>query len=267
MKVIRIERADLPKWQAELSALEKLASYPIGNDRFQIDHGADYFKFFERIGTLYYYATLEDGKIVAVGAGMLRNAPMRAGDKPKRFWYGGDLKVHPEYRGKRFPLTMATRVFLPNFLRCRRGYAISMNPGDGSENRVVTNLTRFKWAPVHAGLTLELYSLDADAMREAAPVVTEQRGPLSYLSLRGIKDIVLESTGAPMPLLHVQFGPFAAAGVPSPVQGHTHMLCALRDDELSKALGRLGHQPSATATILHSGMSSSDFRFVLSSDI
>ncbi len=267
MGVIRIHREELPRWQEQLSALERMATYPIGTDRFQIDHGRDYFRFFERLGTLYFYAHVEGDRLIGTGGGMLRQVPYRQGEKPRTAWYGGDLKIHPDHRGNRIPMAMAGRVFVPNFLRCRRGYAISMNPGDGSENRVVRLLQRFRWAPVHQGGTLELYSLDADAMRACAPLVSEHRGPLSYLSLRGIKDIVLESTGKPMPLLHVQFGACAEQGQPAPEPGSTHMFCAPRGDALAAAMTARGIAPSATATILHSGMSGSDWRFILTSDI
>ena len=61
-----------------------------------------------------------------------------------------------------------------------------------------------------------MYSLNQEEMNEHAPVVEKHRGPLSYMTLHGIKDIVLQSTGKPMDLAHVQFGPCAEQGKAEP---------------------------------------------------
>lgn len=267
MGLIRIRRNNLHLYQRRLSGLEKLASYPIGDDRFQIDHGDDYLRFFDRLGEVYYYASLERGQLIAVGAVILRRVPFRQGGKPRRCWYGADVKVHPDHRGQRLLIAGANRKFIPHALRCLRGYAITMNPADGRPNRVVKIAQRFRWLPITISGILQLYSLDADQMRAVEPLVIDHRGPVSYLSLGGIKDIVLESTGQPMPLLHVQFGPCAERGQPTPEPGSTHMFCARKGDPLARAMEQRGFEPSATATIVSSGMADSDFRFVLTSDI
>jgi hypothetical protein len=253
-------------WAAGVAALEAEAWYPLGPDRFRIDHGADYFAFFRRLGALRYYAVEVDGAVVAVGAGVLRRVPVRPGRPPRRAWYLCDLKVRPDHRGSHLPLRLLGRAFPLNYLRCPRGYAISMDPADGP-NRVVRLLQRFRWARASLGATLELFSLDADAIARARPTIEAERGPISFLSLAGVKEIVLESTGRPMPLRHVQHGPCAEAGAPEPEPGAVHMLCAPRGDALSQRLRALGHAPSATASVLHHRMAAADWRFVLTSDI
>lgn len=254
-----------PKLRAEfgprIAELEKSASYPLGNDRFRIDHGADYFAFFDRLGDLHYYTAVVGDRVVAVGAGIVRS-------RPERMWYLCDLKVHPDFRGRHLPLRMLSHAFLPNYLRCRRGYAISMNTtrpdGTPAPNRIAKMLGRFRWAPIAKGPLLWVYSLGAEAMRSAAPVLERRRGPLSYLSLGGVKDLVLESTGAPMPLLHVQFGPCAAPGAPEPKDGHTHMFCVPDGDPLA---AELDVRPDASATIVHHRLPDLDWSFVLTSDV
>jgi hypothetical protein len=77
---------------------------------------------------------------------------------------------------------------------------------------------------------------------------------------------VLASTGAPMPLLHAQFGPAAERGGASePQAGSVHMFCAPETDPLHTEL--LGVAPSASATVIHHRMGASDWKFVLTSDI
>ncbi len=258
---------DLPKFEARVAALEDGITYPLGDDRFSLDHGASYFAFFQRLGELRYFVVLDGDDVVGVGCGILRTLPFAVGQQPRTCWYCCDMKVRRDYRGKRIPLRMLGYALNNNYLRCGRGYAITMNPGDGSENRVVRLMQRFRPLPLPFAGTLLLWSLDAEAMRATAPLLTEHRGPLSYLSLQDKKDIVLQSTGASMPLLHVQFGPCAEAGGAQPVEGSTHMFCAMSDDALTDELHRRGLEPTASASILHHRMGKADWRFVLTSDI
>lgn len=265
-RIFKVTARRAPAWQAGIAALEEHARYPLGDDTFRLDHGSDYFAFFRRLGDVHYYAALAKGEPVAVGAGVLRRVPFRAGERPRRAWYLCDLKVRPDFRGGHLPLKMLGRAFLPCYLRCRRGYAITMNPPAGP-NRVVRLLARFEWVPIRFARILEIYSFDAGAMERLRPLVERYRGPISFLSLRGKKDLVLDRAGAPLPLLHVQHGPCAEAGVRNPAPDHVHMLCAPAGDELSAALRASDVSPSATASIVESGMHHADWRFILTSDI
>lgn len=242
-----------------IAALESGTSYPLGADRFELDHGEDYFAFFDRLGEVIYDVALDGDKVVAISARVLRT-------KPFACWYLCDLKVHPAYRGRRITTRLARHAFLPAYARAGRGYGISMNDAGAADNRVARLVRRLPIVPFRV-TELELFSFDADGMTAARPIVERHRGPTSFLSLAGRKDIVLESTGAPMPLLHVQFGPCAESGRPEVAPGHVHMLCAPEGDDLSQALHDSGARPSATATILHHRMKGSAFDFVLTSEV
>ncbi len=264
-----------PEWPAfspRVADLERGVSYPLGDDRFEIDHGADYFAFFARLGACSFFVAIdgagtEDEEIVAVAAAVLRRVPRAPGAKAEKTWYLCDLKVRPGRRGERIPWKMLLHGFPRKYPRCRRGYGISMNPGDGSENRVVRMAQRYRLVPIGLATVIHLYSLDAEAMRTLAPALEDARGPLGYLSLGGVKDIVLASTGEPMPLLHVQFGPCAEPALPEPQDDHVHMFCVPEGDPLERRLASAGHAPSATASVIHHRMKSWDWRFILTSDI
>ncbi len=266
MTIFKVTAARQHAWQAPIASLEASARYPLGDDWFRLDHGNDYFAFFRRMGDLHYYAAQTDDQIAAVGAGIVRRVPFHQGGRSRRAWYLCDLKVGPPFRGRRLPQKLMSRAFLPCYLRCRRGYAISMNPAAGA-NRVVHLIERFRWARIRFAGTLLIFSLDADTMRRLQPLVEAHRGPVSYLSLRGKKDLILGSTGTPLPLIHAQFGTCAEAGGMAPVDGHTHMFCAPEGDALAEAIARQGLVPSATASIVAHGMPGCDWRFVLTSDI
>ncbi|MGQ0801105.1 MAG: hypothetical protein ACT4NL_13490 [Pseudomarimonas sp.] len=245
-------------------------SYPLGNDRFAIDHGEDYFAFFRRLGDLAYFVALDGQHVVAVCAAVMRRLPPVAGAIAEKAWYVCDLKVHPDYREQRIPWQIFLHGFPGKYARCQRGYAISMNPGDGRPNRVVRMATRFSLAPICLAATLGIYSLSAQEMRATEGILRRHLGPIGYLSLAKVKDIVLQSSGAPMPLLHLQHGPELAgssATIAEPVDGHVHMFCLPINDPLALQLSELGMSPGATASVIHHRMSRWNWRFVLTSDI
>ena len=266
VRVVDVTRERRAAFAARIQALEAGQSYPLGDDRFEIDHGEDYFAFFDRLGEVLYLAAVDGDEVVAVGAGMLRQVPRRAGAPLETVWYGADLKVRPSHRRQRIPWAMFSWAFPRHYPRCGRGYGISMDPPD-RENPVVRMCRRFGLAPMSVGTTLFFYSVDAPTMAALEPLVRAHRGPLAYRSLRGVKDIVLQSTGAPMPLLHLQHGPCAAPGGPAPRPGHVHMFCSPVDDPLTRALFDEGFTPSATASVIQHRMGGWDWSFVLTSDI
>lgn len=260
MRIFRITREDLPRYQAQLEALEQRSVYPLGQDSFRLSHGQDYFAFFERMGEVEYWATEDEGKLVAVGCGVLRENPPR--------WYGSDLKVHPDYRGRHLPLRMVNRLWFRRYLRCGCGYGVAMDPADGREPPTLRLLRHFKFLPMVKVVPLVLYSEDAEGMARARPILEAHRGPLHFVSLLGIKDLVLESTKAPLPLLHVGYGlrvdrrTFA-----EPQAAHAHMWCTPRGDALHGALEGAGFRVSATASILHHRLGDFDWGRLTTSEI
>ncbi len=144
-----------------------------------------------------------------------------------------------------------------------------MNSGDGVPTRVVQPLFGFSAAPLQPVCDLEIYSLAPARLAAVEPLLARHRGPLALVSLRGTKDLVLESTGRPMPLVHVQFdgktdeGERLAALPPE----STCMFCVPGQDALSRALREHGLAPSAGAAIVAHGLEHVDWRFVVTSEI
>lgn len=264
MRIFRLAEGDRAAWEPRIRALEESAVYPLGNDTFRLDHGEDYFAFFDRLGEVHYWVAAERERVVAVGCGIVRRVPV--GGRVLRAWYGCDMKVLPERRGERIPLRMVARAFPGSYLRCPRGYGITMNP-PGRENHVVRLLRRFRWIRIMPAAQLLFWSLDEQRTRAVLPLVQRHRGPVGWLSHAGRKDLVLGSTGTPMPLLHAQFGPCAEPAIAEPRPGHVHMVCAPENDALARDLRAQAGDPSATATVVAHRMEACDWRFVLSSDV
>lgn len=277
--VIEVTRDRRAAFAERVRGLERGVSYPLGDDRFEIDHGDDPFAFFDRLGEARYFAALDgdasnggtSDDTVSGGDALLGGlaAVLRALPGGTEAWYLCDLKARAGVRGARVSVPLFETAVAALAPRCECAYGISMDPGDGGPNRVVRLIERAAAGRFEKAATLEFFTFDARAMARVEPLVREHRGDLGYLRLTGVKDIVLASTGAPMPLVHVQIGPFAdgRASEPGPVPNGAHMLCAPTDDDLARGLRDAGHSPTARASIVQTGLQHEDWRWVLSSDV
>lgn len=269
VRIVRIAAADEARYGPRLVALERGIRYPLGADRFEIDHGVDPFRFFRRLGDPRSFAALEGETVVGVLTAVARRVPSLNGGS-RTVYYVCDLKAAGAPPGATGPsrvlrpLADALEASLP---RDAAAYGVSMNPAHG-ENRLARIVPRL-FPGVSAAAELVLYSLDAAEAARAAPILAARHGGRpTWTSLAGVKDIVLESTGRPIPLLHAQLGSLAAAdGHAAPIPGSVHMLCAPREDALIPRLADIGLRPGASATVLARGMAGTTFDFVLTSDI
>eukprot|EP01125_Pyxidicula_operculata_P012979 TRINITY_DN4272_c0_g1_i2.p1 TRINITY_DN4272_c0_g1~~TRINITY_DN4272_c0_g1_i2.p1 ORF type:complete len:299 (-),score=36.97 TRINITY_DN4272_c0_g1_i2:119-1015(-) len=287
-------QSELRTYQKRVAALEESAIYPLGSDSFKIDHGKNYFTFFSRLGELDYFVVSEnqankndEPKVVSVVAGVLRKIyPIK--DNPEistKVWYICDLKVIPSHRGNWIPLKILASFFWYGVRKSWCGYAVNMSPNlpVGKEHLHRSSLLKtMSYFPlIKAGhqTTLIFFSLDKEQIEKALDVLKVHRGQIAYLCLSGIKDIVLQSTGKPLNLWHVQFGPCGVFSQSSPeseigivrqepIEGGTHMFCAPYDDPLVSTLKSepFNFTPSASASVLGVGVDS-DWKFILTSDI
>ncbi|MEA5477555.1 GNAT family N-acetyltransferase [Pseudanabaena galeata UHCC 0370] len=267
MKFHRIEVAERSIFQGGIEAIEQTAFYPLGNDSFQIDHGDNYFAFFDRLGDVSYFAALDGERVAAVGAGILREVPDCQGEPLRLAWYLCDLKVHPDYQRQHLSMRLLHYALQSCVSKCDRGYTISMNASDGKPNRLVRIYEKFNLLRFRCSSILGIYSVDVVVMRSLEPILMKYRGKISYLSLQGIKDLKLQSNGQMLPLLHLQWGENMPIGIETPLTGYSHMFCVPNGDELAIALQSKGISPNATASLVSHGMDQSDWRFILTSDI
>jgi hypothetical protein len=265
MEVFRLKTSERVLWEPKLRKLEALIDYPFGFDRFRIDHGKDYFNFFDRLGDTVCYLAADGDELAAIGVAVMRYLPQR--NKTVKAWYLCDLKVSPEFRGRKLTTMLFKAGLFSSYLKCSKAYCISMNPSDGKPNSVVTLLGKMPWVPLQSAGQLQIYSVDYSSMQAISPILRRTKGKLSYLSHSGRKDLILKSNNALIPLLHVQHGPLADKGLDGPQPRFSHMFCCLESDPLHTALKEAQHHPIATASLLHYNMKNCDWSFVLTSDL
>jgi hypothetical protein len=263
IKRLRIE--DRSQFNEQLIALEQAFKYPYGDDTFRIDHGDDYFRFFDRLGEVAYYVVTQNGILCGVAAAILRKMPYGPDGNSVESWYLCDLKVHPDYRGNKLTMKIFRKGLIPSLLKCRRGFAVSMN-GVGP-NRIVSMMSKAPLTPLGLHSILNIFTLTEKQAIDCRNSIESIRGPISFLTLNGVKDLVLSSSGKVLPLSHIQFGPLAKKGSNAPIPNHQHMISAPQGDVLSKKLIELGINATAQASILHFRMLNTDFRYLLTSDI
>lgn len=268
MKLIQLTPENKHLYLTQILDLEREVTYPYGDHFFKIDHGKDYFAFFERLGKLYYYMLVDKDRVAGMVAAVLRNIPSRIGIK--KIWYYCDLKIHPDYRGRHLPIKMAYRIYFRNFLTSWNGFGISMNPATGSRQNRIKKLSKWlRWIPVRADIQLSLFSLDHTSMQKAQSVLERYRGEVRFLSLEGIKDLVLTHDQSRIPVLHAQFGELGKGDGQErePQERHIHMFCAASEEPLVKELLGMQIVPSSTITLLNCGIKPQNWDWILTSDL
>ena len=259
------------QFQSQIASLEQFASYPWGNDYFKIDHGNDYFAFFDRLGEVDYYVCLsEQRQVLAVGAGILRTVRDRLTTPSQAAWYLCDLKVHPQHQNQRLSLRLLRHAITMGQPRCDRGYSISMDPVPGQPSPWIRILEKLKILPFRYSCALNLYSLSADSLTEILPNLQQTYGKIGYRSLRGKKDLRLQRTHSNIPLLHLEWGDALLDEENlfwEPFPGYLHLFCTPVGSPIAQHLSNQSIVPSGTASVVSRGMEECDWNFIMTSEI
>lgn len=265
-KLIKLYPQKKNNVESKLAEFEKHFIYPLGNDSFQIDHGTDYFKFFQDLGKPVFYGLTHEDKLVAMGGGILRNI------HGKRMWYLCDMKAHPDYKGSGLTKKLFQKVFIPYYyLQCGRGYAISMNPPN-KENFVVKIIKNMTWLPIHHYETLYIYQFSYKEFKNSFAKLKELLGPFQIKNNNNKKDIILQSNKEKLNLNHLVFTKSSNIDnrdvVPSdiPNKKGTYMFCLPSKNSQNQLLNEIGIQHSSSASIVGHRMNS-DWNFINTSEI
>lgn len=241
--------------------------YPLGNDYFTINHGKDYYKFFNRIGELnMQICTDNDNNVIATGSGVLQNV------NNSKVWYICDLKVDKKYRGNHISTKMLINTIVPSILKSNKCYGISMN-NKINKNNIVNLARKINILNFTTAGSIYIYSLNYDEMKLAQPIIEKYFGSINYISLLGIKDLVLESTNKPLKLLHVNhnthntYNNIKNKKIIKPAKDYTHMFCCHETNPMIRQLKKINITTDITASIIHHNMDNYDWNFIQTSEI
>ncbi len=198
-KPILITKNKIANYNDKLKKFEKKMSnfYKLNEkEYFRLDHGLIYSKFFDRMGKLYMNICFNNKKeIIATGSGILRNI------NNEKIWYICDLKIDKQYRGKWIPFKMLMNsLHLSKY--SKKAYGITMNEPSNKVLKLAKNI-KTSFGQFQSAGNLLIYLVDSKIMHIANEIISKHKGPLFYISLRGIKDIILKSTDKPIELYHV----------------------------------------------------------------
>ncbi len=263
---MRVQALTDQRWDSQLAELLEMGVFPFGQDRFRMQLGSRPLAHLEHLGTPYHYTVEDQQRLLAIASISLRKLPRSAQARPQKVWYCARIKIHPDADRVAVAVQLGLKALPRRYLQCRQGYGITVCRPDRPAGRVQGLFAKLPFLPVGRGPRLQVFGLDAAAMRAFEPRLRRLRGSLEYLSLAGRKDLVLESSGQPAPLLHAQFGPCAVPGRAEPREGFLHLFCAPEQDPLAEAARDAGHAPLVEAELFHHRMSGWDWSFVLSSD-
>lgn len=222
LRLLHVRPDELAPWVEQLGALERDITYPIddGADRFAISHGAAYHPFFSALGEAHFLLALDQDRVIGCVAGVRKPVQAPGGEVPAV--YLGDLKVHPDWRGRRVPARMLARALAISLgewgsLHWRFAFGAAMRGARGDVMRSAKGGNVMRLASTLA--TLDMYfappaTLASLDLGGAPPTPrtpgldlspAEQRDVVS--STAGRKDFVLRSTGKPWTLVHLPRGP------------------------------------------------------------
>lgn len=261
VKYVEPSDADLHAFETRVNAW-----YPLGaTDRFRIRHGQRYTAFFHRLGETLYRASYDEHRdIVATCAAVLRPAPGCAGT---RAWYLGDARVREDHLGRRLPLQTMQGVLGQCVKRCNAIFAVEMGVG---ESRILKLLQYSCPGTSFSVIHLNVYMLPGSVARDNPDVLYHTFGAdgTVFLNLTGVKDLVLESTGTPMKLLHVHpRDRTQATDVHSCLVDASAMycMCAVQGSKLAVLLDQL--TTPCPAKIIHANMHNADWNQLSTAEV
>lgn len=228
--------------------------HSLGNDFFYVSHGADYTRFFKRLGKDIVTTIAYDGNKII---GLIVNVKRQFGNDIVR--YIGGLVVDKEYRKKGITNNLISKNFVPQIFY-KKWYSIAMKTGGNIPRKLKLYKHIFlKFKKIY------IYDLDYTAIVKALKHIGPHIGKYSFLSLKNTKDLILKSTNKPIKLLHLQWGPNAQHTKIQPKKGYQHMFCVMEGHVIKKVLDDVNIVTDVVGTIIGNYIPLT--KYILTSDL
>jgi len=263
MTIIEITENLRQVYNNRLRDFERDFRYPLGKDSFFIDHGINYFEFFDLLGTPYIYIAEEDCKIMAVAIIVLRNIDIYDNGVKENVWYICDLKIHPSYRGKFFIQHFIEVVYKKYSHLSSKIYGISMNVAQG-ENKLINLASRLTNLDLKLSGELNFYLLHKTQLNSVKQILIDKYNTINFVSLRGKKDLILTSTNNALNVVH--FSSRKSEEKFFAESADKYMFCFPTNEDINVQFAKLDLVPLATASII-SNIKNCNWNVILTSEI
>lgn len=263
MTIIEVTKNLRQVYNNRLRDFEHDFQYPLGKDSFFIDHGINYFEFFDSLGTPYIYIAEEEGEIKAVAIIVLRNIDIYDNGVKESIWYICDLKIHPSYRGKFFIQHFIEVVYKKYGHLSSKIYGISMNSAQG-ENKLIKLASRLANLDLILSGELNFYLLNKNQLNLVKQMLIDKYNTINFVSLREKKDLILTSTNKALKMVH--FSPKKTKEELFTNDIYNYMFCFPTNEDINFQFSKLEFTPIATASII-SNIKNCNWNFILTSEI
>lgn len=266
IRIIEITDNLREEYNNKLLKFEQLFTYPLGGDNFVINHGKDYFKFFDLLGRPYIMAIVDDEQLVGVAIIILRNIDILNIGKLEPVWYICDLKIHPNYRGK-FIIHKVFHFAIKKYgAISRKIYGISMNSNDLESNKLINLATRIPALKLKQEGMLLFFLINNTQLDQIITLLNQHYSKLGYCSLMSVKNLIMSSTSTPIPLIHLVPGGKSNVVI-NRDDNNDFMFCvSLSNKPLIQELDQIKIQYVATASVI-SNITGCNWSFISSNEV
>ena len=208
MKFRLLKHSEYSLYCEQLKKFEAQFSYPLGDKKFQIQHGGNnvsYFDFFKSLGQENVFVLEHKGKLLGAGCSILR----KVGNQ--RFWYLCDFKLTQSVRGKNRLSYLLIRNFI--IFYCRSKNLVVINMSEPKHNWLVKKLNSILFFLKLNVKPMYFYEWTYNEFKECVNLSPEAFKNMACYTNYGIKDIIIE--GEIMPIIHIVDKDHASLNLPS----------------------------------------------------
>lgn len=251
--ILELNKYSTKNYQKQIKNFENEMTewLPLNNDFYKIKHSDNYMKFFETIGDAYYYTIcLAGNKVIGTCCLVLKNV------NHENVFFISDLKVHPDYRGKKYSIKMLSN-FQNKLKITRKMYSVFINTRD-LKKIVGGIIKRFPTIPFKSGGTLYIFSVDFKKMMQILPVLKKYRG--NRIGFRkSEKQVCLKSNDKQLDIFHLDYN----TNEQNFIQGAKYIFCCHESETFFiKELKIYNVSTNTFASIIHHDMDNFDWKFI-----
>ncbi|ANB50669.1 hypothetical protein [Powai lake megavirus] len=269
---IDITKNNLDLYQSNIKLFEHQISPKLnifGND-YYISHGKDYFSFFKRLGSIYYFMIQYTEKNLLIGTfcAILRKYSYCTANRKINipFWHLCDLKIDKNHQGKNITMKLFKHMYHKYQLISNRCYFICLE----NNHAIMKIFNKINLCCKDKFITTNLliYVVDHNIMAIIEKLFICAYGYVSYISLCGKKDYITMNKEVTK-IFHLQHGKFAEKGqeLKNLPENSIIAFCFPSGCQFETIMNDLKILPINKAYILSTNMEFFDWHDILTSDI